>query len=80
MSRRRSGEHLGHTYRCWVEPGPQGYRGWYRGKLNVDVGDKNFVDRLHAGTSWFDTAEEALDTAEERVKAVIEEVAAAAQS
>lgn len=80
MSKRRSGEHHGHTYRCWVEPGPQGYRGWYRGKLNIDIGDKNFVDRLHAGTDWHATAEEALDAAEARVKKVIEEVSTAAQA
>lgn len=72
MSMRRSGEHQGHSYRCWVEPGPQGYRGWHRGKLEIEVGDKNFVDRLHGSTSWHSDAEEALDEAETRVKAAIE--------
>jgi len=75
MSKRRSGEHEGHSYRCWLEPMQGQYRGWYRGKLNIDVGDRNFVDRLHSHTPLFDTAEEALDDAERRVKKVLEEVA-----
>ncbi|MFW6198282.1 MAG: hypothetical protein ACOC5E_00515 [Acidobacteriota bacterium] len=75
MDKRRSGEHLGHGYRCWLEPMGGRYRGWYRGRLNVDVGDRNFVDRLHSHTPAHDTAEEALDDAERRVKKVIEEVA-----
>lgn len=80
MSRRRSGEHLGHTYRCWLEPLQGRYRGWFRGNLNIEIGDKNFVDRLHASTDWYDTPEEALDAAEERVKEVIAEVAEAAEA
>ncbi len=78
MSKRRSGEHNGHSYRCWLEPLNGKYRAWYRGKLKVEIGDKNFVDRLHAGTELYDTPEEALDAAEARVKIVIDEVAEAA--
>lgn len=76
MSKRRSGEHRGHSYRCWLEPLQGQYRGWYRGRLTVDVGDRNFVDRLHSHTPLHETAEEALDDAERRVKKVLEEVAA----
>ena len=79
MSARRAGEHLGHTYRCWLEPGQGKYRAWYRGNLSIETGDRNFVDRLHSATPWFETRDEALDDAERRVKEVIEEVAAEAK-
>lgn len=80
MSRRRAGEHLGNTYRCWLEPGQGRYRAWYRGNLSIETGDKNFVDRLQGSTDWYESFEEALDDAEARVKQVIEEVAAAARA
>ena len=79
MSQRRSGEHRGYTYRCWLEPGQGQYRGWYRGKaLESAIGDLNFVDRLHGQTPFFDTAEEALNEAERRQKTVIDEATDAA--
>ena len=78
MSQRRVGEHRGHSYRCWLEQGPGGYRGWYRGKApETKIGDLHFVDRLHGQTPFLPTAEEALDDAERRIKAVIDEAAEA---
>ena len=76
MSMRRSGEHAGHVYRCWIEPTGGKYRAWYRGKMNLEVGDANLVDRLHGGTDSYDTTDEALDAAESRVKVVLDEVTA----
>lgn len=76
MSRNRAGEHAGHQYRCWLEPGQGRYRGWYRGTMDVGVGDTNLIDRLHGSTDWYDAKDRALDEAEARIKAVLDEVVA----
>lgn len=76
MSMRRSGEHAGHDYRCWVEQAQGKYRGWYRGKMNVGIGGTVLVDRLHGSTVWHESTETALDEAESRIKAIIDEVVA----
>ena len=76
MSMRRAGEHAGHEYRCWIEPNQGKYRGWYRGKMNVEFGGTALVDRLHGSTEWYDDKATALDNAEARIKAVIDDVVA----
>jgi hypothetical protein len=76
MSMRRAGEHNGHKYRCWLEPLQGKYRGWFRGNLNIEIGEKNLVDRLHGSTEWFEEKEAALDDAEARMKARFDEVLA----
>lgn len=72
---RRTGEHRGHTYRCWIEPSQGRYRAWYRGKMNLATGDANLVDRLHGSTDWCDDKEAALDEAEAKIKAIFDEIA-----
>ena len=76
MSMRRAGEHDGHKYCCWLEPGQTGYRGWFRGNLDIEIGEKNLVDRLHGSTDWFEDKESALDDAESRMKERFAEVLA----
>ena len=76
MSMRRAGEHNGHTYRCWLEPMQGKYRGWFRGKLTIEIGEKNLVDRLHGSTDWFEDKESALDEAEARMLVRFDEVLA----
>ena len=75
-SMRRAGEYGGHAYRCWIEPSQGRYRAWYRGKMNVELGEANLVDRLHGSTDWYDEKEPALDDAEARIKTIFDEIAA----
>jgi hypothetical protein len=77
MSMRRSGEHGGHEYRCWIEPSQGRYRAWYRGKMNLESGQTNLVDRLHGSTDWHEDKEAALDEAEARIKAIFDEIGGA---
>jgi len=72
---RRAGQHGGHDYRCWIEPAQGRYRAWYRGKMNVELGEANLVDRLHGSTDWYDDKAQALDDAEARIKAIFDELA-----
>lgn len=76
MSMRRAGEHNGNKYRCWLESGQDGYRGWFRGSVDFEIGEKNLVDRLQGSTDWFEDKESALDDAESRMKARFDEVLA----